>query len=141
MRVHYEMYDGMPVLRKWVEVGIVSGKHSVSIDSLVYEMLRSPNFAPERMSVILQQYNNPLPSGDQARGGSFGRDFSLWFQDKDYDACCDQELHVPYTLYTYLAIGYTTSSVYGGSTGPGAVVLPGGASFNSLSLREVPHCP
>jgi len=139
VRVHYEMYDGMPVLRKWVEVAAGDAPQPVSVDTLVYEMLRAPNFAPEHMSIVQQQYNNPVPADDQTRGGSFGRDFSLWFADADYDACCDQELHVPYTLYTRLLVGYTASAAYGGPTGPGAVVTPHGASFHSLSLRTILH--
>eukprot|EP00967_Tisochrysis_lutea_P130736 scaffold226534_cov35-Tisochrysis_lutea.AAC.5 len=116
--LHYEMYDGLPVLRKWIEVWnlapeqsehvhdfgrsgnvglteihqapplvggsirapvtIHSGMHlhtgkagyaekiGIEIDSLEYELLRAPNFAPEHMSIITQHANNPLPMDDQA---------------------------------------------------------------------------
>lgn len=59
--VHFEMYDGLPALRKWVSISHVGGDTSppVTVNSLNYELLRAPNFAPERMSVVLQQANNP----------------------------------------------------------------------------------
>jgi len=169
--VHYEMYDGMPVLRKWVEVshaGSSSGGGSAGggagggagdaaaaadgsdddvqkplvVDTLNYEMLRAPNFGPEAMTIVQQQANNPTPFDQQPRGGnpSFpGRDFSLWFLDPDYDACCDHELHVTYTLFTFLIVGYTANKQFGGPTGPGALVHPGGTPFASLSVRTVLH--
>ena len=63
--VHYELYDGLPTFRKWVSVhngaGYARDIHvapgAVTVDSLVMEILRAPNFAPERMSVITQQAN------------------------------------------------------------------------------------
>ena len=57
-------------------------------------MLRAPNFGPERMSVVLQQANNPTPMNDEMKPmepHSFpGREFQLWFTDAKYDQCCDQ---------------------------------------------------
>ena len=54
-----------------------------------------------------------------------------------------------YTDYTFLNVGYTSSVTFGGSTGPGALVVPGGAgkpgtsfggsSWSSLSVRLVYH--
>ena len=157
------MYDGMPVLRKWVEVSHAgtSGKGGATdvdaaaaaeavdddahkplvVDTLNYEM-RAPNFGPEAMTIVQQQATNPTPF-DQPRGGnpSFpGRDFSLWFLDPDYDKCCDQELHVTYTLFTYLIVGYTVNKHFGGPTGPGATVSPGGKPFQSQSLSCGPCC-
>ena len=38
-----------------------------------------------------------------------GRDFSIWFFDPGYDQCCDDEMHVTYTLYTMLAPFLTMS--------------------------------
>ena len=97
------------------------------METLIYEMLRAPNFAPEQMSIVLQQANNPTPISDEMRPmkpQSFpNREFQLWFTDAEYDQCCDQEIHVPYTDYTFLVVGYTASQTYGGSTGPGTIAV------------------
>ena len=57
--VHYEMYDGIPVLRKWISVN-TEGPGTVMVNTLVYEMLRAPNFAPERLSLVVQQESFPI---------------------------------------------------------------------------------
>ena len=107
--VHYELYDGLPTFRKWVSVqnggtGIHAARGDVSVDSLVMEILRAPNFAPERMSIITQQANNPtsMLGGDvevkPELGQSFpGRTKQLWHFDPNYDQGHDQEIHVTYT--------------------------------------------
>ena len=71
------MYDGLPVLRKWITIDIDRNPHArlrraflettktVVVDSLNYEMLRAPNMAPEHMTVVLQQANNPAPLDQQ----------------------------------------------------------------------------
>jgi hypothetical protein len=72
-------------------------------------------------------------------GQSFpGRTEQLWFWDPHYDQGADQEIHVTYTYYTFLIVGYTDSVTYGGSTGPGYEVSAQG-HFQSLSVREVLH--
>jgi hypothetical protein len=102
--VHYELYDGMPVLRKWVTVNVASSGAPLEVSSLAYELLRSPNFSPERMTVVRQQSNNPTPDDQQVapdRSASFpGREQQLWYQDPQYDLDNDREIHVTYTLYT-----------------------------------------
>jgi len=192
--LHYEMYDGLPVLRKWIEVWnlapeqsehvhdfgrsgnvglteihqapplvggsirapvtIHSGMHlhtgkagyaekiGIEIDSLEYELLRAPNFAPEHMSIITQHANNPLPMDDQVPpipGVPGTREQQFWFDDADYDAPKDKELHARWTFFTRLSVGYTDSRVYGGPTGPGVLLTPGGPAFESLSVRLVLH--
>ena len=139
--VHYEMYNGVSAYRKWVEV-IATGETSIVVDTLTYELLRAPNFAPEQLSVVKIQANNPVPFDAQivpVPGQSFpGRTEQLWRWDPKYDQPGDRELHVTYTYYTFLVVAYGDSIAYGGSTGPGAVVAPGG-SFTSLSVRVVMH--
>lgn len=145
--VHYELYEGLPALRKWVSVhhegDPAAGAANVTVDTLNYELLRAPNFAPSHMSCVLQQANNPVPFDEQVvpvTGQSFpGRDYQMWFWDPHYDAPGDREIHVTYTYYTFLVVGYTPSVTYGGPTGPGAVVSPGGPAFESLSVRQVLH--
>ena len=60
----------------------------VSVDALEFEVLRAPNFAPNRMSVVLVNYMNPTPFDDQVvppdvntaqnTHGFPMRDFQLW---------------------------------------------------------------
>ena len=77
--VHYELYDNLPTFRKWVSVhngaagvsrGPLAAPAGVEIDSLIMELLRAPNFAPERMSVITQQANNPTPFDEEVKPGA-----------------------------------------------------------------------
>ena len=58
--------------------------------------------------------------------------------DPHYDQKGDQEIHVTYTYYTFLVVGYTDSVTFGGATGPGMVLGPD-QSFESLSVRMVLH--
>ena len=98
--VHYEMYDGLPALRKWVEVRQGAGSpHAVLLDDMVIEQLRAPNFVPDQVSVLQVQPNNPTPFDDQVKpepAQSFpGRTQQLWFTDPQWDQGGDAELHVP----------------------------------------------
>ena len=102
MTVHYELYDGLPTLRKWVSVhNIGAAAAPVVVSTLVMELLRAPNFAPERMTVITQQANNPTPFDQQVKpetDQSFpGRTNQLWHFDPNYDQGGDAEIHVTYT--------------------------------------------
>lgn len=141
--VHYEMYDGIPALRKWVSVANgANAANAVTVDALTTDILRAPNFAPNAMSVITVQANNPTPEDQQTvpePDQSFpGRTQQLWFFDPRYDQGGDAELHVPYTYYTLLNVGYDNDVTYGGPTGPG-VVIPPGASWASQDVREIFH--
>lgn len=140
--VHYEMYDGLPTYRKWVSVTNAAGV--VVLQTLHYELMRAPNWAPEHMTIMRQQANNPTPFDQQVRPdhahvASLGRNLAHWNADPQYDQCCDRELHVPYTTYTLLAVGYDDSQIYGGPTGPGALLHAGAARFDSLSVRVTLH--
>ena len=140
--VHYEMYDGLPVLRKWVSVAAAPGGAPVRVDALTTDILRAPNFAPNAMTVQTVQANNPTPADQQTvpePSQSFpGRTQQLWHFDPRYDQGGDAELHVPYTYYTLLELGYGDDVVFGGPTGPGAVVAPG-AAWASQDVRVVFH--
>ena len=98
--VHYELYDGLPVIKKWLAVR-VGGAAGVVVDDVLVEYLRAPNFAPEQITVFQVQANNPTPFSQllvPERSQSFpGRTEQLWFFDDAWDACCDAELHVPYS--------------------------------------------
>ena len=87
--VHFELYDDLPVLRKWVSVHH-EGSGKVVVDSLFYEFLRAPNGAPERMTVQLEQANNPFPLDDQvalARIPWHSADRSATFQRHFLSSC------------------------------------------------------
>ena len=138
--VHYELYDGLPVLKKYVTASSSAG--SFVIDDLFVEFLRAPNFAPEQIFVSQIAANNPTPFSQQIvpeLTQSFpGRTQQLWFFDPEWDACCDQELHVSYTYYTRLVVGYGPDVTFGGLTGPGALVTPS-APFESIPVRLLFH--
>jgi len=144
--VHYEMYDGLPLLRKWVSVAQRGGAAAaVTVDALTTDLLRAPNFAPNAMTVQVVQPANPTPFDQQTRpeppavaGANGGRTEQLWFFDPLYDKCCDAQLHVQYTYYSLLQVGYGGDVWYGGPTGPGAVVAPG-ASWASQDVRTLFH--
>ena len=109
---------------------------AVVVDDLVIEQFRAPNFVPDQMSVLLIQPNNPTPFDDQvvpSPSQSFpGRTQQLWYTDPAWDQGGDAELHVPYSYYTLLSVGYD-------GTGPGAVLAPGAAPFVSVSVRLIYH--
>lgn len=64
--LHYEMYDGLPALRKWLTVRVgPSGPESVTVDTATMELLRSPNWGPELMTVVTQGADNPVPWDQQ----------------------------------------------------------------------------
>jgi hypothetical protein len=129
--VNYEIYDGLPALKKWVTVrtGTTPGAvQSVVVDQVANENLRAPNFAPDQMTVLEVMADNPTPATQQvvpeATQSYGGRTQRYWYFDPEWDACCDNELHVPYTYYTRLQAGYEVDVYFGGPTGPGALVTP-----------------
>ena len=138
--LHYQIYDGLAVLHKWITVSTSEG--NVEVDNLFFEYLRAPNFAPEQMTVFQIQPDNPTPFSQQIKpeiDQSFpGRTQQLWFLDSDWDACCDRELHVPYTYYTFLKVGYGPDITFGGMTGPGTLVTPD-TPFESIGVRVLLH--
>jgi hypothetical protein len=142
--VHYELYDGLPVIKKWVTVSVAAPAAPVLVDDLFMEHLRAPNFAPEMISVLQIQPNNPTPFNQQIVPDpalSFpGRTQQLWYFDDAWDACCDTELHVSYSYYTRLKVGYGPDVTFGGPTGPGVLVSAGDAApFESIPVRLLFH--
>lgn len=64
--LHYEIYDGLPVLRKWVTMSQgASSAAPVVVDAMMIEILRAPNFAPDQMTVfqIVRGESNDLNAG------------------------------------------------------------------------------
>lgn len=152
--VHYEMYDGLPAIRKWVTVsntaaaadtapiGATAATSGVVVETLHYEFLKTPNWAPEHITILgtstaNQPYSQQLQP-DPATNNYFSNKQALWHTDPEYDQHEDRNLHIPFSGYTFLVVGYMYDKGYGGPTGPGARLQPGEA-FVSLSTRMVLH--
>jgi hypothetical protein len=53
--LHYEIYDGLPALRKWITVrqgASTPSAQAIVVDAMTIEILRAPNFAPDMMTVF-----------------------------------------------------------------------------------------
>ena len=103
------------------------GTDTVTVDSLVVELFRAQNLAPDRITALAERWDNsPVPNDQQVRPvpDSLLRESpQYWYADPRYDQCCDDtQLHVPYTAYTFLVAGYTQDVRFGGPTGPGWVL-------------------
>jgi len=99
----------------------------VTVDSLVVELFRAQNLAPDRITALAERWDNsPVPNDQQvpAVQNSLLREAPrYWYPDPSYDQCCDDtQLHVPYTAYTFLVAGYVGDVRFGGPTGPGWVL-------------------
>ena len=81
--VHYELYDGLPVYKKWVTVSTAVTGTSVVVDDVLIDLMRAPNFAPEQVMSFLIEPQNPAPFSQQIvpdLASSFpGRTQQLWF--------------------------------------------------------------
>ena len=53
--IHYEMYDNIPAYRKLVSIRN-DGSDTVTVDSLVVELFRAQNFAPQRITALAERW-------------------------------------------------------------------------------------
>lgn len=138
--IHYEVYDCVPAFRKWIEVDN-GNPQPVLVDAITVELLRAPNGAPEMITTMNDVFAAP-PFDDQivpdVDSHFPSRSGQLWFWDPDFDQGDDQELHATWTYYTYLRVGYSFDIVFGGPTGPAAIVAPK-TTFQGLSWRFILH--
>ena len=111
--VHYEMYDDaikvIPAYRKLVSIRN-DGSDTVTVDSLVVELFRAQNFAPQRITALAERWANSqcrTTSKRPAVPDSLLRDVAaLLVRRSPYDQCCDDsQLHVPSTRLI-LAVGH-----------------------------------
>jgi hypothetical protein len=57
--VHYEMYDNIPAYRKMVSIRN-DGSEEVTISSLMVELFRAQNFAPQRITALAERWPGPV---------------------------------------------------------------------------------
>lgn len=130
--VHYEMYDGLPVISKWISVHN-NGSTPLTIDSFNAEILA----AVEPGSMVGGTSNdfNALPrmiqvETDFSFGGSMDSGLDVqgarWTTDPLYETQVNYERLTPCLL------------LCGPQVGPGALVAPGGV-FESFRVFELLH--
>ncbi len=107
--VHYEIYDGLPLLCKWVSVKNMSGKE-IMIDSFVSEILA----LTEEESAVGDKKNWTLPNiyveTDYAFGGSMSSESCIdksvwWVPDPDYKTIVNYNRVQPTMLECRPSIG------------------------------------
>ena len=68
------------------------GTDTVTVDSLVVELFRAQNFAPQRITALAERWDNaPVPNDQQVRPvpNSLLRESpQYWYADPRYDQCC-----------------------------------------------------
>ena len=110
--VHYELYQGIPVLSKWVSVRN-EGRQPIEVDGLTCELLAVNEQAQHRLQV----------ESDYAFSGM---ETTAWGPDADYKTQIDYHYQMPLLM----------TSVY--PLGPG-VTVPPGETFESFRTFEILH--
>ena len=71
------------------------GTDTVTVDSLVVELFRAQNFAPDRITALAERWDNaPVPNDQQvpAVPASLLRESPrYWYADPFYDQCCEDQ--------------------------------------------------
>ncbi|HEX3988558.1 MAG TPA: hypothetical protein VHZ30_03945 [Verrucomicrobiae bacterium] len=132
IEVHYELYDGMPVMTKWLVVRNTGGK-SVLLDSMIVEQLA----CVEDESIVDgsgTNFRGSLRALDAFSDYSFGGMMSAtadapavhWTNDPSYETQVNYNLDTPCLLQCSPTIG------------PNAEIKPG-ESFDSFRIFELVH--
>jgi len=127
--VHYEMYDDLPAVAKWIEVQNRSAQ-PVKVDSFISEILA----AVEYESIVESAGAAENPYIQVETDYSFvathprnsGANIAHWVPDKQYTTQVNYRLDAPLLLETRPPLG------------PGATVAPGG-HFESFKIFELLH--
>ncbi len=126
--VHYEMYDGVPLICKWLTISNRSQK-DIRLNSFTSELLA----AVEANSVVDNtdkwQYPNLHVESDYAFGGSIpgpGDQTTHWVTDPEYHTQVNYQLKTPCVLESRPPIG------------PDAIIAPGG-SLETFRTFELVH--
>ncbi|MDR9853130.1 hypothetical protein RJP21_05885 [Paenibacillus sp. VCA1] len=128
LSVHYEMYDGLPLLAKWISLRNGS-ERAWRIDSFTSEMLavvewESPVETPDRWD-----YPNIDVESDYAFQGMTRKKANrttCWLPDPDYTSQVNYDCHTPLLLVSKPPLG------------PG-VTLPPGEAFDTFRTFELVH--
>ena len=127
IEVHYEIYNGLPVLAKWVKVLNDSAK-SVTLNSLIVEQLAFVE--PESGKQACASFRAFDAFSDYSFGGSMTADGDApaihWKADPSYGTQVDYQLNTPCLLECSPPIG------------PEQEIKPGG-SFESFRVFELVH--
>lgn len=128
VKLHYDIYDHIPVIRKYMEVFNESNR-TVNLDSFKLEQL----FFAEPESTEGDMSKRYLPNihieSDYTMGGTFweytGDRTEHWTTDKEYTSQCNYELNTLCTLEVFNEVG------------PDVEIEPG-RSFSSYQVYEMP---
>jgi hypothetical protein len=127
--VHYEIYDGIPLVCKWISVSNYSSK-SVKLNKIINEVLR----VPEEESSVAGKVNELMPPHGIYIESNYAFNNSMtarhsdqtthWLADTTYKSQVNYDLQTPCLLEVYPSIG------------PG-VVLERGENFQSIRTYEL----
>lgn len=129
VKVNYELYDGIPLLCKWVSVEN-TGVKKITLDRVVNEVLAT---VEEESSVVGTAGNMKKPNGlhiesnysyNNATNAHLSDQTTHWKADTSYTSQVNYSLNTPCLLEVYPPIG------------PGVELLPG-QIFNSIRTNEL----
>jgi hypothetical protein len=130
VKIHYELYDGIPLLTKWIEV-VNRSSEEIRIDGFQSELLAYVE--PESVVGDKEDWKLPLMSveTDYAFGGSMSNEASMlnsfrWIADEDYPTVINYSLKQPTLLEVSPEIG------------PG-IKISAGQNFVSYKVFELIH--
>jgi hypothetical protein len=127
--VHYEVYDGIPLICKWLSVKNDSGQ-KITLDRVVNEILATPE---EESSVVGSTTEMKKPHGiyiesnyafNNSMNARLSDQTTTWKADSTYKSQVSYELQTPCLLEIHPAIG------------PGIELLPG-QEYTSIRSNEL----
>ena len=127
--VHYEMYDGIPLLAKWLEVRNGS-ERPVTVNSFTSEILAAVEYESQVESAGVAENPYIQVESDYSfvstHPGSGSNKVAHWVPDRQYTTQVNYRLDAPVLLETRPPLG------------PAQIVPPGGA-FETFRIFELIH--
>jgi hypothetical protein len=125
--VHYEMFDGIPLLSKWLTIQNQSGRR-VRLNRFVNEILAAVEYASDVGEAGWHSPNIHVESDYEFAGGEAGSANHTvhWDVDPDYTTQVSYDYQTPCLLHVYPPIG------------PEVDILPG-ETFESFRTYELVH--
>ena len=127
--VHYEMYDGIPLLAKWLEIRNDSDR-PITVDTFTSEILAAVEYESQVEAAGPAQNPYIQVESDYSfvatHPGSGDNKVANWVPDKQYTTQVNYRLDAPLLLETRPALG------------PAQIVRPGGA-FETFRIFELIH--